>query len=95
MPDKNPDAGPSPASDKLLRHSTPPGLKRFGKTALVAAIVIAVAGIGWRLWRAHETAAWTDDQAIPTVQVIKPSTSKTGALNLPGEIQAFTASGFP
>ena len=91
MPDKNPDAGPSPASDKLLRHSTPPGLKRFGKTALVAAIVIAVAGIGWRLWRAHETAAWTDDQAIPTVQVIKPSTSKTGALNLPGEIQAFTA----
>jgi len=29
MPDKNPDAGPvEPAGDSLLRHTTPPGLKR-------------------------------------------------------------------
>ena len=94
MPDKNPDAGPSmgeTAPETLLRHSAPPGLKRWGKTALVLAIAIAVAGIGWRLWHAHVTAAWTDDQAIPTVEIIKPSTSKTSALNLPGEVQAFTA----
>jgi RND family efflux transporter MFP subunit len=91
MPDKNPDAGPSPVSEHLLRHSTPPGLKRFGKTALAVALVIVVVGIGWRLWQAHVTAAWTDDQAIPTVQIIKPTTGKTGALNLPGEVQAFTA----
>jgi len=94
MPDKNPDAGPSmgeTAPETLLRHSAPPGLKRWGKTALVLAIAIAVAGIGWRLWQAHVTAAWTDDQAIPTVEIIKPSTSKTSALNLPGEVQAFTA----
>ena len=91
MPDKNPDAGPSPVSEQLLRHSTPPGLKRWGKTALVAAVVIAVVGIGWRWWQAHNTAAWTDDQAIPTVQVIKPETNmKGGVLNLPGEVQAFT-----
>jgi RND family efflux transporter MFP subunit len=92
MPDKNPDAGPSPASEQLLRHSTPPGLKRWGKTALIAAVVIAVVGIGWRLWQAHNTAVWTDDQAVPTVQVIKPETNmKGGVLNLPGEVQAFTA----
>jgi RND family efflux transporter MFP subunit len=94
MPDKNPDAGPSmgeTAPETLLRHSTPAGLKRWGKTALILAIVIAVVGIGWRLWRAHVTAAWTDDQAVPTVEIIKPSASKTGALNLPGEVQAFTA----
>ncbi len=93
MPDKNPDAGPNdPVPVELLRHETPPGLKRWGKTALVVAVAIAVVGIGWRMWRAHNTAAWTDDQAIPTVQVIKPASNKNGgALNLPGEVQAFTA----
>jgi len=91
MPDKNPDAGPDPASEQLLRHSTPPGLKRWGKTALAIAVAIAVVGIGWRLWQARTTAAWTDDQAIPTVQVIKPEANlKGGVLNLPGEVQAFT-----
>jgi RND family efflux transporter MFP subunit len=98
MPDKNPDAGPvadagkNPAPSHLLRHSTPPGLKRFGKLALVAAVAIAVAGIGWRLWKSHDTAEWTDTQAIPTVQIIKLATNKKGGmLNLPGEVQAFTA----
>jgi RND family efflux transporter MFP subunit len=91
MPDKNPDAGPQPVSEQLLRHSTPPGLKRWGKTALAAAVAIAIVGIGWRLWRAHTTEAWTDDQAVPTVQVIMPAANKKGAvLNLPGEVQAFT-----
>ena len=93
MPDKNPDAGPNdPVPVELLRHETPPGLKRWGKTALVLAVAIAVVGIGWRLWQARTTAAWTDDQAIPTVQIIKPETNlKGGVLNLPGEVQAFTA----
>ena len=80
MPDKNPDAGPvetgstpesKRASEHLLRHTTPPGLKRFGKLALIAAVAIAVSGIGWRLWKSHTTAQWTEDQAIPTVQIIK------------------------
>jgi len=98
MPDKNPDAGPvadagkDPVPSHLLQHSTPPGLKRLGKLALVAAVAIAVAGIGWRLWKSHSTAEWTDNQAIPTVQIIKLATNKKGgALNLPGEVQAFTA----
>lgn len=98
MPDKNPDAGPvadagkDPAPSHLLRHTTPPGLKRFGKLALVAAVAIAVAGIGWRLWKSHNTAQWTEDQAIPTVQIIKLASTKAGgSLNLPGEVQAFAS----
>jgi RND family efflux transporter MFP subunit len=98
MPDKNPDAGPpgttglGPAPEELLRHEIPPGLKRWGKLALTAAIVIAALGIGLRLWRAHNTAVWTDDQAVMTVQVIKPGATKTGGvLNLPGDVQAFTS----
>jgi len=93
MPDTNPDAGPNdPVPVELLRHETPPGRKSWGRTAFVVAVVIAVAGIGWRLWQAHNTAAWTDDQAIPTVQLIKAETNnKGGVINLPGEVQAFTA----
>jgi len=92
MPDKNPDAGThDPAPEELLRHTAPPGLKRWGKIAIVVALVIAVAGIGWRLWRGHATAAWTDDQAVQTVQIIKLGGARTaGALNLPGDVQAFT-----
>ena len=94
MPDKSPDAGPSTvdsSADELLRHSAPPGLKRWGIIAAVAAVVIAVLGIAIRLWQDHETAQWTDDQAVPTVQVLMLKGGKTGAtLNLPGDVQAFT-----
>jgi RND family efflux transporter MFP subunit len=94
MPDKNPDApvDSGRAPEHLLRHTTPPELKRWGKLAVVAAVLIAVAGIGLREWRAHTTQTWTDDQAILTVQIIKLGSTKAGgALNLPGEVQAFTA----
>ena len=93
MPDKNPDAGPIDAgASDLLRHTTPRGLKRWGQLALVLAIAIAAAGIGWRLWKSHTTAAWTQDQAVPTVQVIKLKTARTGGnLTLPGDVQAFAS----
>jgi RND family efflux transporter MFP subunit len=91
MPDKNPDAGTHDlAPEELRRHTTPPGLNRWGKTVVVVAVVIAVLGIGWRLWKSHNTAQWTDDQAVPTVQIIKQSgTRKGGALALPGDVEAF------
>jgi RND family efflux transporter MFP subunit len=99
MPDKNPDAGPpvetgpgaDRASNELLRHTAPPGLKRYGRLAIVVAVVIAAAGIGWRLWKGHTTAEWTDDQAVPTVQIIKVANTKNGNITLPGEVQAFTS----
>ena len=97
MPDKNPDAGPpghtgvEPTPEELLRHRAPPGLKRLGKLALAAALVIAVAGIAWRWWESHATAAWTEDQAVPTVEIIKAAgKGGGGALSLPGDVQAFT-----
>jgi RND family efflux transporter MFP subunit len=92
MPDKNPDAGThDPAPDELRRHTTPPGLKRWGKIAVIVAIVIALLGIGWRMWKSNTTAQWTDDQAVPTVQIIKLAKAKTGGmLNLPGDVEPFT-----
>ena len=93
MPDKNPDAGPiDPAPEALLRHSAPPSLKRWGKIAVIAAVAIAVLGIGWRMYKNYNTAAWTDAQAVPTVQIIKLKGAKTGStLTLPGDVQAFTS----
>jgi RND family efflux transporter MFP subunit len=92
MPDKNPDAGPlNPVPDHLLRHTAPRGLTRWVRIAVVLAVAIAAVGIGWRLWKSHNTAQWTDDQAVPTVQIIKLSTTKNGGvLNLPGNVEAFT-----
>jgi len=92
MPDKNPDAGPhDPAPEQLLRHTAPPGLTRWVWIALVLAVAIAVVGIGWRLWKSHNTAQWTDEQAVPTVQIIRLSnTRKGGMLDLPGDVEAFT-----
>jgi RND family efflux transporter MFP subunit len=93
MPDKNPDAGPAAdrASSELLRHTAPPGLKRYGRLAIIVAVAIAAAGIGWRLWKGHTTAEWTEEQAVPTVQIIKIANTKGGNITLPGEVQAFTS----
>jgi len=99
MPDKNPDSGPqqghAPASHErsraeLLAHTTPPGLKRGGIVAVCVLAAVAGLGIGWRLWRGHETRAWTDDQQVPSVSVIKLASADSGALALPGQLQAFT-----
>jgi RND family efflux transporter MFP subunit len=88
MLDKNPGAGP----EKLLRHSAPAGLKGWGRTALVAAIAVAALGIGWRMWSERGTQQWTDEQSVPTVQVIKIKSAKTGGnLTLPGDIQAYAS----
>ena len=101
MPDKNPDAshgdGPSAGHggqlprEQLLAHAAPAGLKRTGVIVLAAALVIAVAGIAWRLWQSHETASWTEDQSVQTVQLITLPKAKGGGLNLPGDVQAYTS----
>ncbi|MES2472873.1 MAG: efflux RND transporter periplasmic adaptor subunit [Pseudomonadota bacterium] len=94
MPDKNPDAGHDhqPTREELLRHTAPASLKRWGFIALAAALVIAVVGIGVRLWDSYRTAQWTEDQSVQTVQLVKLQPEKEGGvLNLPGDIQAFTA----
>ena len=84
MPDKSHDAD-------ILRHRTPPKLKRIGIIALCAAAAIAVIGIGLRLYGDRRTAAWTGEQTVPSVQVLALKGSKSGGdLSLPGDVQAFT-----
>ena len=96
MPDKNSDPGPlfdseRPAPDALPGHKAPPALKQWGGPALVAALIVVAAVTGWRWWQ-DRTAAVTDEQAAPVVQIIKLSKKGAGgALNLPGDVQAFTS----
>lgn len=94
MPDKTPDSGPAhqPSREELLRHEAPPSLKRWGMIGAAAAAIIAVTGIGMRLWDSYQTAQWTENQAVQTVQIITmKSNAEGGVLNLPGDIQAFTS----
>ena len=93
MPDKDPDVGPlGPKPDKLLHQEPVPGLRRWGRLAVTAAIVIAVLGIGWRVWNGRNTAETAEDQTVPTVQVIKIKIAKNGGnLALPGDLQAFAS----
>ena len=107
MPDKNPDAGPAQGHDghtphqgplshessreAMLAHTMPPGLKKRGVIAVCVLGAVAVLGIGWRVYRSHETSSWTQDQLVPTVSVIRLETAGGGAsLRLPGQLQAFT-----
>jgi RND family efflux transporter MFP subunit len=91
MPDKNPDDSPGAGRDQMLRHYQPAGLKRWGAVALVVAIAVALAGIGWRWYQTRQTRDWTEAQAIPTVQLIKlGQTRNGGTLSLPGQLQAYT-----
>jgi RND family efflux transporter MFP subunit len=101
MPDKNPDAGPAPSApqaghhelsrEEMLRHTAPPGLKRWGIIAGIVLVVVAVLGIAWRLYERHATRNWTQEQVTQTVQVIKLGKANSGgALSLPGQMQAFT-----
>jgi len=92
MPDKGLSAGPrNPRPD--MQHQEPPsGLRRWGRLAVTAAVVIAVLGIGWRVWNGRNTAETAEDQTVPTVQVIKIKIAKNGGnLALPGDLQAFAS----
>ena len=81
MPDKDPDVGPlNPRPNKVLHPEPPPSLKHWGRLAATAVIVIAVLGIGWRLWDGRNAAQSAEDQSVPTVQVIKIKTPRTAAI---------------
>ena len=85
MPDKSHDAD-------IMRHRTPPGLKRTGVIALVVAGVIVIGGIGLRLYNDHSTAQWTQDQTVLSVQVVKLKGAKSGAdLIMAGDVQAYAS----
>lgn len=92
MPDGKPDDTPDAARDRMLQYRHPPGLKRWGLTLLAVAVIVVVVGIGWRWHRSVQARAWTNEQAIPAVQLIRLGTPKGGGtLNLPGQLQAFVS----
>jgi RND family efflux transporter MFP subunit len=74
----------------ILRHAAPPRLKFWGVVALCVAGAVAVGGIALRFYRDHEAASWAQDQDVRTVQLIKLSGVRNGALILPGDVQAWT-----
>ena len=85
MPDKSHDAD-------IMRHRTPPGLKRTGVIALIVAGVIVVGGIGLRLYNDRSTAQWTQDQTVLSVAVLKLKGAKSGGdLTMAGDVQAFAS----
>lgn len=73
----------------ILRHTTPPRLKFWGVVALGVAGAVAIGGIALRFYHDHEAAIWAQDQDVRTVQLIKLSGVKSGALILPGDVQAW------
>ncbi len=92
MPDKSHHSEPHMEPD-ILRHSTPPRLKYYGIVALCVAGVIVVAGLGLRFYSGTRTQNWTEEQAVPSVQIITLKGTKAGGkLDLAGDVQAFTNS---
>lgn len=66
------------------------GLRRAGIVIAVVAIVIVVSGIGIRVNDDRQLVEWTEDQAIPTVAVVAPSSEDAAShLALPGRLEAF------
>ncbi|MCA7951837.1 efflux RND transporter periplasmic adaptor subunit [Burkholderia seminalis] len=71
----------------------PPGTPRYLKplaiAGAVAALAVAAAGVLARVHDAHAVAAWTAQQAIPTVATVAPQPAAAGALVLPGRLDAY------
>ena len=71
---------------------SPPGTPRYLKplaiAGAVAALAVAAAGLVARLHDAHAVAAWTAQQAIPTVATVAPQPAAADALVLPGRLLA-------
>jgi RND family efflux transporter MFP subunit len=67
------------------------GVRRTGIIIGITLGVIAIIGLVTRATQANSLKTWTDEQAIPTVNVITPEPGRTGpALDLPGRLEAFT-----
>ncbi|UTV53609.1 efflux RND transporter periplasmic adaptor subunit [Burkholderia arboris] len=71
----------------------PPGTPRYLKplaiAGAVAALAVAAAGVFARMHDAHAVAAWTAQQAIPTVATVAPQPAAADALVLPGRLDAY------
>jgi len=81
---------PQPPTTADRQGPSPARLRRLGRIAVVAAVLIAVIGIAARWWHERNVAQWTEAQAVPTVTVITPKQGVSGVQTvLPGDIQAW------
>lgn len=72
-------------------HTPPPRrLRLAGIIAAIVVLAIVVAGVATRANESHKLREWTDDQAVPTVNIVSPKGGQGGGdLNLPGRLQAY------
>jgi RND family efflux transporter MFP subunit len=77
------------SADAAMRPSRR-GLKIFGVCAVCVAIVVVAYGLITRSEENRQLVHWTDEQAIPTVEVFRPE-AVTGnrVLVLPGKLESF------
>ncbi|MET0504541.1 MAG: efflux RND transporter periplasmic adaptor subunit, partial [Luteibacter sp.] len=73
-------------------HTPPPRrLRLAGIIAAIVVLAIVVAGVATRANDSHKLREWTDEQAVPTVNVVNPQGGQGGGdLNLPGRLQAYS-----
>jgi RND family efflux transporter MFP subunit len=65
-------------------------LRLFGVAAVVVALAVVVGGLVLRHRDYSELRQWTEAQAIPTVEIIQPTTADLDPeLVLPGDVEAF------
>jgi len=91
----HPDADHVAAGSHAHAPHAPPRRPRHLGTLGVALVILAAASAAWgivsRAQSENRLATWTDQQAVPTVEVARPSTDAAfRALTLPGEVQAFS-----
>jgi RND family efflux transporter MFP subunit len=79
-----------PAPSSLLRYKAPKGLKTAGVAVLAVAGVVVAMGAITRVNANQTVKAWTADQTIPTVKLVKlKGDLGDNSLVLPGDVQAF------
>jgi len=77
-------------SDTTLHKPSARGLRLAGLVALVVIVVLVAWGVVSRVAAAHRLRSWTDEQAVPTVNVVAAAGDKDGApLLLPGRLEAY------
>ena len=82
------------SSEATIHPSQPPSRRGLRLTGIALAVVLAavvVIGLVTRATQASSLKTWTQEQAVPTVNVIVPQPGKSGpVLDLPGQLQAYT-----